>query len=125
MSLPGFIEPCLATISRTVPTGAGWAYEIKHDGFRFICRRDICRRDSDRVRCYSRGGHDWSAQLPAIVEAMRAFPVASVTLDGEVVICGADGMSQFDRVSVVFGRHGSREAFLHAFDLLEFDGQDL
>jgi hypothetical protein len=31
----GFIEPCLPMISRTVPTGAGWAYEIKHDGFRF------------------------------------------------------------------------------------------
>jgi ATP-dependent DNA ligase len=31
-----FIEPCLPTISRTVPTGPGWAYEIKHDGFRFI-----------------------------------------------------------------------------------------
>ena len=37
--MPGFIEPCLPVISRTVPTGAGWAYEIKHDGFRFICRR--------------------------------------------------------------------------------------
>ena len=35
-----FIEPCLPTISRTVPTGPQWAYEIKHDGFRFICRRD-------------------------------------------------------------------------------------
>src|SRR6516164_5211048 len=107
-------------MSRTVPTGAGWAYEIKHDGFRFICRRD-----GDRVRLFSRGGHDWSAQLPAIVEAMRAFPVTSVTLDGEVVICGADGVSQFDRMSVVFGRRGSREAFLYAFDLLELDGQDL
>jgi bifunctional non-homologous end joining protein LigD len=70
---------------RTVPTGAGWAYEIKHDGFRFICRRD-----GDHVRLFSRGGHDWSAQLPAIVEAIRGFPVTSVTLDGEGVICGAD-----------------------------------
>ena len=34
-----FIEPCLPMISRTVPTGAGWAYEIKHDGFRFICQQ--------------------------------------------------------------------------------------
>jgi bifunctional non-homologous end joining protein LigD len=57
---PGFIEPCLPMMSRTVPTGADWAYEIKHDGFRFICRRD-----GDRVRAFSRGGHDWSAQLPA------------------------------------------------------------
>jgi hypothetical protein len=24
-----FIEPCLPTISRTVPTGRQWAYEIK------------------------------------------------------------------------------------------------
>jgi bifunctional non-homologous end joining protein LigD len=120
MSLPGFIEPCLPMMSRTVPTGAGWAYEIKHDGSRFICRRD-----GERVRLFSRGGHDWSAQLPAIAEAMRAFPVTSVTLDGEVVICGADGVSQFDRMSVVFGRRGSRDAFLYAFDLLELDGQDL
>jgi hypothetical protein len=107
-------------MSRTVPTGAGWAYEIKHDGFRFICRRD-----GERVRAFSRGGHDWSAQLPAIAEAMRAFPVTSVTLDGEVVICGADGVSQFDRMRAMFGRHGSREAFLYAFDILELDGQEL
>jgi hypothetical protein len=55
-----FIEPCLPTVSRTVPTGAGWAFEIKHDGFRFICRRD-----GDQVRLFSRGGHDWAKQLPA------------------------------------------------------------
>ena len=117
---PGFIEPCLPTLARTVPTGAQWAPEIKHDGFRFIC----CR-DGDRVRLFSRGGHDWSAQLPAIVEAMRAFPVTSVTLDGEGVICGPDRVSQFDRMSTVFGRRSSREAFLYAFDLLELDGRDL
>jgi bifunctional non-homologous end joining protein LigD len=103
-----------------VPTGPQWAYEIKHDGFRFIC----CR-DGDRVRLFSRGGHDWSGQLPAIVEAMRALRVRSVIIDGEVVICGADGVSQFDRMRAVFGRRGSREAFLYAFDLLELDGQDL
>jgi bifunctional non-homologous end joining protein LigD len=34
---PGFIEPCMPMVARTVPTGAQWAYEIKHDGFRFIC----------------------------------------------------------------------------------------
>jgi ATP-dependent DNA ligase len=117
---PGFIEPCLPTISRTVPTGASWAYEIKHDGFRFIAVRQ-----GERMRLFSRGGHDWSAQLPAIAEAMRALPVTSVTLDGEVVICGSDGVSQFDRMRAVFSRGGSREAFLYAFDLLELEGQDL
>jgi ATP-dependent DNA ligase len=31
----GFIEPCLPTLGDTVPTGPQWAYEIKHDGYRF------------------------------------------------------------------------------------------
>jgi hypothetical protein len=42
---PGFVEPCLPTLGHTVPTGPQWAYEIKHDGFRFICRRE-----GERVR---------------------------------------------------------------------------
>jgi ATP-dependent DNA ligase len=51
-------------------------------------RRFICRRAGDRVRLFSRGGHDWTAQLPAIVAAMGALPVTSVTLDDEVGSAG-------------------------------------
>ena len=91
-----FIEPCLPTSARAVPTGAQWVYEIKHDGFRFICRRD-----GERVRVFA------------------------VTLDGEGVICGPDGLTDFDRLRAEMGRKGSRQAFLYAFDLLELDGQDL
>jgi hypothetical protein len=103
-----------------VPTGLQWAYEIKHDGFRFICHRD-----GDGVRLFSRGRHDWAGQLPAIAEAIRALSVTSLTLDGEVVVCGDDGISQFDCMRVVFSRQGSRDAFLYAFDVLELDGRDL
>jgi bifunctional non-homologous end joining protein LigD len=35
---PGFIEPCMPTVARIVPTGPQWAYEIKHDGFFRIIR---------------------------------------------------------------------------------------
>jgi len=34
---PGFIAPCLPTNGHAVPTGPQWVYEIKHDGFRFVC----------------------------------------------------------------------------------------
>jgi len=115
-----FIEPCLPTISRSVPTGPQWAYEIKHDGFRFLAVRQ-CKQ----VRIYSRGGHDWSERLPAITEAIKALPVRSAVLDGEGVICGRDGMSDFDRMRACFSRQGAPEAFLNAFDLLELDGQDM
>jgi bifunctional non-homologous end joining protein LigD len=115
-----FIEPCLPTISRTVPTGRQWAYEIEHDGFRFLAVRQ-----RKRVCVYSRGGHDWSKQLPAIADALRGLPVRSVVLDGEGVICGPDGKSDFDRMRACFNRQGAREAFLYACDLPELDGCDL
>jgi len=70
----GFIEPCLPTPSRTVPDGPRWSFEIKHDGYRFIARRD-----GDRVRVFSRHGKDWADRVPLIVEAMRALPVTSAT----------------------------------------------
>ena len=56
---------------------------------------------------------------------MQALPVRSVMLDGEGVICGSDGKSDFDRMRACFSRQGAREAFLYAFDLLELDGRDL
>jgi ATP-dependent DNA ligase len=117
---PGFIEPCLPTNGRSVPTGPQWAYEIKHDGFRFICRRD-----GDRVGVFSRRGNDYINRVPRIAEALASLRVKSVTLDGEGVVCGADGVSDFDRLRAALGRLGSRRAFLYAFDILELDGVDL
>jgi bifunctional non-homologous end joining protein LigD len=117
---PGFIEPCLPTLGSAVPSGPKWAYEIKHDGFRFICRRE-----GDRVRVFSRGGYDWTDRVPLIAKALAALPVSSLTLDGEGVVCGPDGVSDFARLRTAVGRMGSRDAFLYAFDLLEINGTDL
>jgi bifunctional non-homologous end joining protein LigD len=116
----GFIEPCLPTLAREVPAGPLWVHEIQHDGYRFICRRE-----GERVRVFSRHGRDWTHRMPAIVEAMLALPVASVTIDGEGVVCDERGLSDFDRLRSALAGRGSREAFLYAFDLLELDGQDL
>jgi bifunctional non-homologous end joining protein LigD len=116
----GFIEPCLPTLGHAVPSGPQWAYEIKHDGFRFICRRY-----GDRVRVFSRRGNDYTDRVPAIAEALAALRVKSVTLDGEGVVCGEDGVTDFDRLRAAVGRLGSRDAFFYVFDLLEINGTDL
>lgn len=117
---PGFIEPCLPTLGHAVPSGSQWVHEIKHDGFRFMCRRD-----GDRVRVFSRNGRDWTARVPLIAEAVAKLRVRSVTIDGEGVVCGPDGVSDFDRLRAAVGRKGSRDAFLYAFDVLEINGTDL
>ena len=67
----GFIEPCLPTNGHTVPSGPQWAFEIKHDGYRFICRRD-----GNRVRVFSRRGNDWTDRVPLIAQALAKLRVA-------------------------------------------------
>jgi tripartite-type tricarboxylate transporter receptor subunit TctC len=88
-----FIEPCLPTPSAHVPEGAMWVHEIKHDGYRLIVRRD-----GEGVRLFTRRGHDWTVKYPHIVEAIAALRAQSMTLDGEAVSCGANGVSDFEKL---------------------------
>ena len=94
----GFVEPCLPTLGSAVPTAPQWVHEIKHDGFRFICHRE-----GDRVRVFSRRG-DWTDPVPRIAEGLAALRVMSVTLDGEGVVSGLDGVSDFARLRTAVGR---------------------
>jgi bifunctional non-homologous end joining protein LigD len=75
------------------------------------------------VRLFTRRGYDWSGRYPAIVlAAMRLRRARSLTLDGEAVVCGPDGVAIFDALH----RRGTvTEAMLYAFDVLELDGEDL
>jgi bifunctional non-homologous end joining protein LigD len=97
-----------------------WVHEIKHDGYRFIVRRD-----GDRVRAFTRRGNDLSGRVPRIIAAVRALPVVSATIDGEGVVCDASGVSDFEALRIALGRGASGSAFLYAFDILELDGEDL
>jgi bifunctional non-homologous end joining protein LigD len=117
-SLPtGFIAPCLPTSAPQPPSGDGWLHEIKHDGFRVIARKD-----SKRVRLYSRPGNDLTYRFPLIVEAMAKLRSQSSIVDGEAVACGDDGVANFDRIRY---RRNDASVFLYAFDLIELDGVDL
>jgi hypothetical protein len=50
------------------------------------------RRDGARVRCFTKGGHDWADRFLAIVEAAARFKAQSFLIDGEVVIARDGGM---------------------------------
>jgi hypothetical protein len=57
----------------------------------------------------------------AIAAAAAKLKARSFTLDGEVVVAGADGVAVFD---ALHRRGRVTDAILHAFDLLELDGVD-
>ena len=65
-------------------------------------------RQGKHVLIYSRGGYD-GATAAAIAKAMLALPVRSAVFDGEGVICGADGKSDFDAMRACFSRNGAPE----------------
>jgi bifunctional non-homologous end joining protein LigD len=114
---PGFIAPCLPTPANQCKSGPAWVHEIKHDGYRMIARRT-----GDRVRLYTRRGFNWADRYPRIVEALRSLRVCSIVIDGEAVICGTDGKSDFGKLHS--GVHDAN-VFLYGFDLIELDGEDL
>jgi bifunctional non-homologous end joining protein LigD len=116
--LTGFIEPCLPSPAPNPPAGDGWIHEIKLDGFRLLARRDAAG-----VRLLTRRGIDWTTRYPSIAAAVAALACRSCLIDGEVVICGEDGIPVFDRLR--YGRQPQAEAVLFAFDLLELAGKDL
>src|SRR5262245_33866917 len=113
----GFIPPCLPIKAERPPSGPGWVYEIKHDGFRMLVRRDPAG-----VRLLTRNGHDWTQRYPLIAAAVGALRVRSCLIDGEAVACGDDGLPAFDHLRY---RRADGTVFLFAFDLLELDGRDL
>ena len=113
----GFIAPCLPINAPQPPSSEQWLHEIKHDGFRIIARKD-----GERVRLYSRPGHDLTYRFPLIVEAIAKLRSRSCIIDGEAVACNEDGIASFDRIRY---RHNDDGVFLYAFDLIELDGDDL
>jgi ATP-dependent DNA ligase len=82
---------CIPTKSTNVPVGPDWLHEVKYDGYRLRLERD-----GDRVRLITRGGHDWTKRYPWNVEAARKVRQRRFVLDGEAVILGVDGVSDFN-----------------------------
>jgi bifunctional non-homologous end joining protein LigD len=52
---------------------------------------------------------------------MTRLKVRSVIIDGEAVLCGDNGVSDFDKLH---SQHYDDQAVLYAFDLIELDGED-
>jgi bifunctional non-homologous end joining protein LigD len=111
-------EPCLPTRGTNVPVGPDWLHEIKYDGYRLI----VQKLDRKRVRLFTRNGRDWTNRYPLIVEAALKNRTPSFVIDGEAVLLGVDGVSDFN------GLHSRRhddQVQLYAFDVLALGGDDL
>ncbi len=110
-------EPCIPTPGTKVPDSKNWIHEIKHDGYRLIVQRE-----GQRVRLWTRNGHDWSGRFPLISEAALRNRNSSFVIDGEAVLLGVDGRSDFNGLH---SRKHDDEVQFYAFDCLVNNGDDL
>src|SRR6476660_9228051 len=115
--LKSLYQPCIPTRGTKVPAGPDWLHEIKHDGYRLIVQRD-----GKRVRLFTRNGYDWSDRNPLITEAALRNRNTSFVIDGEAVLLGVDGISDFDGLH---SRKHDGEVQFYAFDIMVSDGEDI
>jgi hypothetical protein len=69
----------------------GWA---SHELAPFT--KAITRSNGDRVRLFTRNGYSWTKRYPWIVESALKNGQKHFVIDGEAVILGVDGRSDFD-----------------------------
>ena len=86
LPLPNPTLPQLAKPAKALPTGDGWAFEPKFDGFRCIAFVD-----GDDVELQSRNGRGLTRYFPEL-----RFPPGRYILDGEIIVRGPDGEGDFD-----------------------------
>jgi len=110
-----------------LPTGDGWAYELKWDGMRIVAR---CAPGAE-ARLWSANGRDVTPCYPELAGLGPLVGVPAV-LDGEVVVLDDDGQPSFGRlqnrmhVTAPSRQLMARHPVVYlVFDLLELDGRPL
>jgi len=121
------IEPMLAKLAEELPSGGGFLYEPKWDGF-----RAIVFRGGDELFIQSRDLRPLDRYFPELHELLlERLPDGSV-IDGEIVIATPHGLD-FDALQLRLHPAASRAAKLAretpasfvAFDVLAAGGEDL
>ena len=106
------LRPQLATVTEALPTGPGWLYEPKWDGYRAI----VTVRGGEATLT-SRNGNDLTGRFRDVARAVvHAVRTPSAVLDGEVCALDESGTARFESL-----QSGSGRLVLMVFDLLVLD----
>src|SRR5437763_16634711 len=121
------VLPMLAKRVEEIPSGTGWIFEPKWDGF-----RAGVFRDGDEVLLQSRDTKPLNRYFPELIAPLRAQLPERCVLDGEIVIASAHGLD-FDALQLRIHPAASRVKLLSEqtpasivfFDLLCVGDRDL
>jgi bifunctional non-homologous end joining protein LigD len=117
-NLPDFVAPQLCKTLDKPPSGAGWAHEIKFDGYRMQLRTE-----GGKAALLSRNGLDWSAKFPEIVASGAGL--ADGIIDGEVVALDHTGAPSFAALQAAISDTKTKDLVFFVFDQLFAGKEDL
>jgi bifunctional non-homologous end joining protein LigD len=108
--------PMLATATESLPSGEGWVFEPKWDGF-----RAIVTVSGGEVTLMSRNANDLTGRFSQVARAAaNAITAPDAVLDGEICALDDQGRSRFSLL-----QEGGGTPVLMLFDLLELDSEPL
>jgi bifunctional non-homologous end joining protein LigD len=111
-------SPMLATLVQELPTGEGWLFEPKWDGYRALA---YVRGGEAALR--SRRGNDLTQRFAAVAKELpKALRSPDAVLDGEVCALDENGRPSFSAMQQ--GKPGTPLVY-EIFDVLEIDGEEL
>ncbi len=119
--LPDFVEPQLATLVKSAPSGKRWVHEIKLDGYRLQARIA-----AGKVTLLTRTGLDWTHKFgKEIVAEFEKLAASGAIIDGEVAVEAGSGATDFSLLQQDLSEGRDDRFTFYAFDLLHLDGYDL
>ncbi len=118
--LPDFVPLSLATLYEQPPRGPSWLHEIKFDGY-----RTEARLDHGKVKLLTRKQQDWTHRFKPIAKAVAGLAADTALLDGEIVVEGENGISDFSLLQTDLKDGRSDRFVYYVFDLLYLNGRDL
>ena len=116
------LQPMLAMTREPHHDQDSFSYEVKWDGWRFVAEIS-----DERVRLWSRGGHDWAPKLPEL-ESLTGL--SDAVLDGEMIVATPNGRADFELLTTRLNRRPGDPTpgppvSLYVFDILRHHGQDI
>jgi DNA ligase D-like protein (predicted ligase) len=123
------VEPMLADLSKTVPTGSDYLYEVKWDGI-----RALISVNEGQIKIRTRNNMDITSQFPELTAADKAFRTNNALFDAEIVFLDKTGRPEFKKVINRMQANGetniqklakSMPCYCYIFDCLYLDGRAL
>ena len=109
----------LATLSKNIPKGKNWLFEIKYDGYRILSFVE-----NGKARLVTRNNKDYTKKFDEIVKSLANISQDNFVLDGEIVCFDENGRSDFGLLqnNIKFNKGGF---YYVVFDILALNGKDL